>query len=140
MKRFITPLFFGCVFGCTTSPLPSSGFMLDPGKDYDASTLIAQDAFLQIERSYPPGQSVFGLAQSANDPFGQILVGTLRHRGYGITEAVPVNGHRLDYVIDRCSDQGRSFIRLTIILDEVKMSRAYSDSAKPITAWSVQVK
>lgn len=108
--------------------------------------VIASDAADQLMQLYPPASTKFNLQHPTADSFGIVLIESLRTSGYAVQEHVKTNpikadnppeaedGAALAYIFDQSSD----VYRLSVMIDEQILTRAYSpheDTIQPAGSW-----
>lgn len=104
--------------------LTAAGCALHHGNFADAplsaNTYMATDAAEKFQAYYPPAATSLVIQHEADDPFGKVLLSTLRKKGYAIVEkALPgsavstATSHPLRYIVDRLSTT-RYFVTITI--------------------------
>ncbi len=92
---------------------------------------IADDVMKRLTVVYPPAKTSFDLQQNTDDVFGSYFVADLRAQGYGLLEFkqktdtsknFPATlGIPLSYILD----QGSDLYRITVLVGEQSMTRAY---------------
>jgi hypothetical protein len=92
---------------------------------------ITHDAVKRLVSLYPPAHIRFHMKQS--DPFGVSLIESLRRKGYSINESSIQAGHdvALYYVFDAPTKV--TLYRLTLIVGQQSLSRAYKIKNGAIT-------
>jgi type IV secretion system protein TrbH len=142
--------------GCVTKPYGS--FIQNPLPEY--SQVMADDVVAQIMRLYSAANTQFNLRHTANDPFGEALIENLRLEGFAVQEAVNplfniqatdnnpiVNAaHESDadqqkelalgYIIDQSDD----LYHVNIMIDDMRLSRAFLAQADTITPAGIWVR
>jgi len=134
--------------GCATQPY--GNFIQNPSTTY--SKIMADDVIAQIVRLYPAANTQFNLRHVVNDPFGKALIENLRLEGFAVQEATqqsiqqqifaapnqpdtePQKGLILSYIIDQSGD----LYHVNILIDDMRLSRAFSvqaDSIHPAGLW-----
>lgn len=113
---------------------------------------IADDAIVQMTKTFPPGKLNLVFSQKTDDTFGTAFVNGLRQSGYAIEEHVPDAAHQTDnktspsagtttvaYMVD---DVDNDIIRLTIMVGQHAMSRPYARQADsnyaPVGSWTLK--
>ena len=125
---------------------------------------MAEDAVKRLMAMYPPARTRFDLQQVTTDAFGTALVASMRSKGYALMEYKPAPGSpdpatpkgqapvpapaagaiartlaatlSLRYILDL--DQGSNLYRVTLLLGNQSLTRAYlaqNGSALPAGAW-----
>ena len=139
------------VAGCATAPSPYGNFIREAPEGYGRT--VAEDAVKQLTAVYPPANTQFDLQQPTSDPFGTLLMQSLRAKGYAVQEgaAAPVAQGRtargegsmaagapavlpLRYVFDRAAD----LYRITLLVGDQSLTRAYlahNGTVHPAGAW-----
>lgn len=89
MRTLAMILFLALCAGCSSQkPDVASAVIVD-------STPLVQDAVSVMLAAYPPAQVRLALVQDASDPFGTMLVATLRSHGYAMAEYdKPIKGDK----------------------------------------------
>lgn len=138
--------------GCATTPPPYGNFAQEAPEGYGRT--VAEDAVRQLTAVYPPANTRFDLQQPTPDPFGTLLMQSLRAKGYAVQEAAstPVAQGRtaraeggmaagapavlpLRYVFDRAAD----LYRVTLLVGDQALTRAYlaqNGAVHPAGAWA----
>ncbi len=107
--------------------------------------VMASDAAHQLMLLYPPASTQFNIAHRAEDSFGDALLQSLRMGGYAIHQDQKSNlnkpkdpsvtkGLMLGYIFDQTED----LYRLTVLVDEQVLTRAYSvgeNTVNPAGYW-----
>jgi len=145
---FILMLVLLLLNGCATQPY--GNFIQNPSTTY--SKIMADDVIAQIVRLYPAANTQFNLRHVVNDPFGKALIENLRLEGFAVQEATqqsiqqqifaapnqpdtePQKGLILSYIIDQSGD----LYHVNILIDDMRLSRAFSvqaDSIHPAGLW-----
>ena len=145
---FILMLVLLLLSGCATQPY--GNFIQNPSPIY--SKVMADDVTAQIVRLYPAANTQFNLRHEVNDPFGHALIENLRLAGFAVQEATqqsiqqqifaaphqpetePQKGLALSYIIDQSGD----FYHVKLMIDDMRLSRAFSvqaDRINPAGLW-----
>ena len=145
---FILMLVLLLMNGCATQPY--GNFIQNPSTLY--SKVMADDVTAQIVRLYPAANTQFNLRHVVNDPFGNALIENLRLEGFAVQEATQQSiqqqifaapnqpaielqkGLALSYVVDQSGD----LYHVNILIDDMRLSRAFSvqaDSIHPAGLW-----
>lgn len=145
---FILMLVLSLLNGCATQPY--GNFIQNPSTTY--SKVMADDVTAQIVRLYPAANTQFNLRHVVNDPFGKTLIENLRLEGFAVQEATqqsiqqqifaapnqpdtePQKGFTLSYIVDQSGD----LYHVKLMIDEMRLSRAFSvqaDSIHPAGLW-----
>lgn len=135
MFRLSMPILLFMLAGCATTPY--GNFVAANDEAHNKS--IAHDVTQQLIALYPPASTQFNLQHPTADSFGDALVESLRTGGYAIIEhqkqrlnkaAEPTisDGMTLGYVFDRMD----GLYRLTVLVDQHVLTRAYSSSENTI--------
>ncbi|SDW76622.1 conjugal transfer protein TrbH [Nitrosomonas oligotropha] len=145
---FILMLVLSLLNGCSTQPY--GNFIQNPSTTY--SKVMADDVTAQIVRLYPAANTQFNLRHVVNDPFGKTLIENLRLEGFAVQEATqqsiqqqifaapnqpdtePQKGFTLSYIVDQSGD----LYHVKLMIDEMRLSRAFSvqaDSIHPAGLW-----
>jgi len=106
--------------------------------------IMASDAAYQLMLLYPPASTQFNIVHQTEDSFGDALLQSLRMGGYAIhhqksnlnktKEPSPSDGLMLGYIFDQTED----LYRLTVLVDEQVLTRAYipnQDTVNPAGYW-----
>jgi len=137
--------------GCATALPPYGNFIREAPEGVGRT--VAEDAVRQLTVVYPPANTRFDLQQPTPDPFGTLLMQSLRAKGYAVQEgaAAPVAQGRtaggeggmaagapavlpLRYVFDRAAD----LYRVTLLVGDQSLTRAYlaqNGAVHPAGAW-----
>lgn len=120
--------------GCAVAPSQYGNFVPVGANQQQ----IAIDAAHQLAMLWPPGTTRFELRQATPDAFGTALVGSLRGRGYALTEyyeadppqasagATPTGSPAalsLRYVLDQADTT--NLYRLTLVVGDQSITRPY---------------
>lgn len=135
MFRLSMPILLFMLAGCATTPY--GNFVAANDEAHNQS--IAHDVTQQLIALYPPASTQFNLQHPTADSFGDALVESLRTGGYAIIEhqkpgpiqaAQPAvsDGKTLGYIFDRMD----GLYRLTVLVDQHVLTRAYSSSENTI--------
>ncbi len=135
-------LFLFLLSGCATSQY---GNYIEHNIE-SHNKVMASDAAYQLMLLYPPASTQFNIVHRAEDSFGDALLQSLRMGGYAIKqqksnfnkskEPSPNdgNGLMLGYIFDQTED----LYRLTVLVDEQVLTRAYSvgeNTVSPAGYW-----
>jgi hypothetical protein len=137
--------------GCASAPSPYGNFIREAPEGVGRT--VAEDVVRQLTVVYPPANTRFDLQQPTPDPFGTLLMQSLRAKGYAVQEgaAAPVAQGRtaggeggmaagapailpLRYVFDRAAD----LYRVTLLVGDQSLTRAYlaqNGAVHPAGAW-----
>ena len=148
---FILILVLLLLSGCATQPYGS--FIQNPSSIYSQySKVMADNVTAQIVRLYPAANTQFNLRHVVNDPFGHALIENLRLEGFAVQETIQQSiqqqifaapnqpdtesqkGLALSYIIDQSGD----LYHVKLMIDEMRLSRAFSvqaDSIHPAGLW-----
>lgn len=133
MKKLYLLLLVTLLSSCTTMRYGNFTQPL-PGRD----TYLAQDAVLQLTRTYPPAQNTFCLNQKVSDGFGVTLLHEMRKKGYGVIENVrPRQKANFFYVVDEV--EPGQLVRVSLYVHTQALSRLYANNKNqfaPVSAWS----
>ena len=145
---FILMLVLLLLNGCATQPY--GNFIQNPS--IVTSKVMADDVAAQIVRLYPAANTQFNLRHEVNDPFGKALIENLRLEGFAVQETIqqsiqqqifavphqpdtePQKGLTLSYIVDQSGD----LYHVKLMIDEMRLSRAFSvqaDSIHPAGLW-----
>lgn len=134
--------------GCATQPY---GNFIQNASSV-TSKVMADDVTAQIVRLYQAANTQFNLRHVAIDPFGKALIENLRLEGFAVQEATqqsiqqqifaapnqpdtePQKGFTLSYIVDQSGD----LYHVKLMIDEMRLSRAFSvqaDSIHPAGLW-----
>lgn len=103
--------------------------------------VIRDDVLSLLTERYPPAVTELSLVHAINkkDRFGSSLINEMRQQGYAVHEFgnetsrdVKEFAYTLDYI--------ENFYRITLYVDETRLSRAYVEESGehvPLSGWSV---
>ena len=133
MKKLSLLLMITLLSSCTTMRY---GNFTQPSQGRD--TYLAQDAVLQLTKTYPPAQNTFCLNQKVSDGFGVTLLHEMRKKGYGVIENVkPKRKANFFYVVDEV--EPGQLVRVSLYINAQALSRLYADNKNqfaPVSTWS----
>ena len=135
MLRLSMPVLLFMLAGCATTPY--GNFVAANDEAHNQS--IAHDVTQQLIALYPPASTQFNLQHPTADSFGDALVDSLRTGGYAIhehkktklsksTDTPTSDGMTLGYVFDQMD----GLYRLTVLVDQHVLTRAYISSENTI--------
>ena len=138
----VLALFAGCA---TQGPRGYYAASLSPA----SSAKVADDSVGQLLALYPPASTYLVLKQPTNDPYGTVLLGKLRGKGYAVMEA-PAKGSNsgkaavmatvgtdFGYVLDQA---GAGRYRVTLNVGTQSISRIYVETNGRLDAVSFWVR
>ncbi len=132
--------------GCATQG-PRGYYAASPSPA--SSAKVADDSVGQLLALYPPASTYLVLKQPTNDPYGTVLLGKLRSKGYAVME-MPTTGSNsgkaavmatvgtdFGYVLDQA---GTGRYRVTLNVGTQSISRIYVETNGRLDAVSFWVK
>ena len=134
----VLALFVGCT---TQGPRGYYAAALSPA----GSAKVADDSVGQLLTLYPPASTYLVLKQPTNDPYGTVLLGKLRGKGYAVME-MPTKGSNsgkaavgtdFGYVLDQV---GAGRYRVTLNVGAQSISRIYVETNGRLDAVSFWVR
>jgi hypothetical protein len=125
--------------GCRATGVQYGNFL--PDTPTATGDTLARDAVKQLLIVYPPARNRLDLQHDTTDAFGQVLVTTLRGKGYAVQEFQPAPAAAstalpLRYVVDQAS--GTDLVRVTLLVGAQSLTRAYlirNGTTAPAGAW-----
>jgi hypothetical protein len=134
MRAFIVPvLLLAGLTGCATTSTAPAGYgsfvtSTSPAND----KVVVDDVVKRLVTAYPPASTRLNLRQSATDPFGLVLVASMRTKGYALGEyqaaataptRASADAYTFAYVFDQPA--GTGLYRVTLLINNQALSRVY---------------
>lgn len=143
MRKLALLMLLAGLAGCSVlhAPAPAAYGSFAAGASAADDKKMVDDAVNKLVALYPPALTRFSLRHAAADPFGTVLVATLRAKGYALQEykSAPKPGaadksasRALSYVFDQPA--GTGLYRVTLTIDDQSLSRVYKATGGSVAA------